>query len=281
MEVGTITKKRRLAYGVHEFWVYHPHIAKRAKAGQFFIVRVHDKSERIPLTIAGVKGDEFRMVVRAVGKSTYEMCAMKEGDKFHDIVGPLGQPSEIKKYGNVLVMGGGVGIATIYPIIKELKEVGNRVEVILAARSAEFVILKDEIEAIADKVYVATDDGSMGFKGLVTDLFKKLLDEGNKYDVVWSVGPTIMMKFTSLIAKEYDIPIWVSINSIMVDGTGMCGACRVHYKGQMKFACVDGPEFDGRYIEWDDLLRRMTFYREEEKEALERYLAKVGEPTWL
>ena len=267
---------------MHDFIIENEDIAKRAKPGQFIIVRTHEKAERVPLTVADTFPEEgaFRMIVRAVGKSTYEMCMMKEGDEFLDIVGPLGNPSEIKYYGKVLLVGGGVGIATLYPIAKALKKAGNELFSILGGRSAEYVIMEKEFSELSE-ILVTTDDGSKGMKGVVTDGIDYLMKKGYKFDVMWAIGPTIMMKYCSLKAKEYGIPIWVSLNSIMVDGTGMCGACRVSVDGEIKFACVDGPEFDGTKVDWDELLKRLNQYKEEEKLALERFLKKVGDTSWL
>lgn len=277
-----ILKKRKLAPGVHDFIIENEDIAKRTKPGQFIIVRTHEKAERIPLTVADTFPEKkaFRMIVRAVGKSTYEMCMMEENDEFLDIVGPLGNPSEIRHYGKVLLVGGGVGIATLYPIAKALKEAGNELFSILGGRSAEYVIMEEEFSEISE-VLVTTDDGSKGIKGVVTDGIDYLIKKGYKFNVMWAIGPTIMMKYCSLKAKEHGIPIWVSLNSIMVDGTGMCGACRVSVNGEIKFACVDGPEFDGTKVDWDELLKRLNQYKEEEKLALDRFLKKVGDTSWL
>ncbi|HCZ06341.1 MAG: ferredoxin/flavodoxin---NADP+ reductase [Thermotogota bacterium] len=274
-----ILRKRRLAEGTHDFWVEAPEVAQHARPGQFLVVRIHEQGERIPLTIADAQDGKVRIVVKAVGKTTYELCSLKEGDELADVVGPLGHPSEIDRFGHVLLVGGGVGIAAIYPIARELKRAGNRVTVILGGRTADQVIMRDEFD-FADRVLITTDDGSLGMKGVVTDAMKVVLDS-DEVDIAWAIGPTIMMKFCALLARERDLKIWTSLNPIMVDGTGMCGACRVSVNGKIRFACVDGPEFDGRFVDWDELLKRLTIYREEEKKALERYLEKVGEPTWL
>ncbi len=279
-----ILKKRKLAHLVHDFVIEAPKIARHAKPGHFIVIRIHERGERIPLTIADVDRDSgtFRMIVRAVGKTTYELCMMKEGDEVLDVVGPLGKPSEIENYGRVLLIGGGVGIATLYPIAKALKEAGNEITSILGGRSAEYVIMQDEFKELGE-IFITTDDGSLGMKGVVTDAMEYLVkDKGMRFDVAWAVGPTIMMKFCSLKGKELGIPkMWVSLNPIMVDGTGMCGACRITVGGEIKFACVDGPEFDGYQVEWDELMRRMNQYKELEKKALERFLEKVGDVSWL
>ena len=279
-----ILKKRKLAPLVYDFVVEAPKIATHAKPGHFIVVRLHERGERIPLTIADTYPEEgsFRMIVRAVGKTTYELCMTREGDEILDVVGPLGKPSEIERFGKVLLIGGGVGIATLYPIAKALKAAGNEITTVLGGRSAEYVIMRDEFEKLGE-VFITTDDGSLGMKGLVTDGMEYLVkDKGMSFDIAWAVGPTIMMKFCALKGKELGIPkMWVSLNPIMVDGTGMCGACRVTVGGEIKFACVDGPEFDGYQVEWDELLRRMDQYKELEKRALERFLEKVGDVSWL
>ncbi|MGC8903355.1 MAG: sulfide/dihydroorotate dehydrogenase-like FAD/NAD-binding protein [Fervidobacterium sp.] len=278
-----IIEKKRLTKGVYEFWISNSFISRRAQPGQFVIIRINDKSERIPLTIAQTDKNNFRIVVKAVGKSTYELCSLEKGFVLNDVVGPLGKSSEIKFYGRVLVIGGGVGIAAVLPIAKALKDVKNRLSVIIGARSNDGLILKDEFE-FADKVIETTDDGSSNFKGTVIDAMKVEL-ESEKYDIIWSIGPAPMMKSASEIAKKYNLPIWVSLNSIMIDGTGMCGGCRIilrnSEKDVIKYVCVDGPEFDGRYVDWEIFIKRLNQYRQQEKIALERYLQQVGDISWL
>jgi ferredoxin--NADP+ reductase len=282
-----IISKSRLAKGTYEFWIDNELIAGNAKPGQFVIIRTSEKGERIPITIADSYDSAFRIVVKAVGKSTIELCMKNEKEQLFDVVGPLGKPSEINYYGKVIVIGGGVGIAAILPIAKALKNAGNVVVVILGAKTSSELILKNEF-AFADKVVVCTDDGSEGIKGTVVDGMLKEF-EIEKPNMIWSVGPAVMMKATSKIASEYNVPIWVSLNAIMVDGTGMCGGCRVllrkeeegSVKEEIKYVCVDGPEFDGRYVDWDSFIRRLQQYREEEKEALEKFLEKVGDISWL
>jgi ferredoxin--NADP+ reductase len=282
-----IISKSRLAKGTYEFWIDNELITGNAKPGQFVIIRTSEKGERIPITIADSYGSAFRIVVKAVGKSTIELCMKNEKEQLFDVVGPLGKPSEINYYGKVIVIGGGVGIAAILPIAKALKNAGNVVVVVLGAKTSSELILKNEF-AFADKVVVCTDDGSEGIKGTVVDGMLKEF-EIEKPNMIWSVGPAVMMKATSKIASEYNVPIWVSLNAIMVDGTGMCGGCRVllrkeeegSVKEEIKYVCVDGPEFDGRYVDWDSFIRRLQQYREEEKEALEKFLEKVGDISWL
>lgn len=275
-----IIKKSKLAPQVYDFVVENEQIASKARAGQFIVVRTTEKGERIPLTIADIYENSFRMVVRAVGKTTYELCMKTENDFLADVIGPLGNPSEIEHFGNVMLIGGGVGIATLLPIAKELKKHNNKLFVVLGGRSKEYVIMLDEFEKFAEEVVVTTDDGSMGLKGVVTDGMNFIMNK-TKIDIAWAVGPTIMMKFCSLKAKEMNLKIWVSLNPIMVDGTGMCGACRVTVDGQMKFACVDGPEFDGAKVDWDELLVRLAQYREEEEQSFKKFKESVGDLSWL
>ncbi|MCD6552033.1 sulfide/dihydroorotate dehydrogenase-like FAD/NAD-binding protein [Thermotoga sp.] len=275
--MNEIVMKKRLAADVFDFWIHTPAVSREARPGQFVVVRLHERGERIPLTIADTNPNEgiFRMVVKVVGKTTHELSLLEEGESILDVVGPLGNPSEIRNYGNVLLVGGGVGIATLYPIARALKKAGNRITAILGARSKGYLIMADEFEEISEVVLV-TDDGSAGMKGVVTDAMDLLLKE-RSFDFCWAVGPTIMMKFCTLKAMEYGVPIWVSLNPIMVDGTGMCGACRVTVCGKIKFACVDGPEFRGEEVDWDELLKRLSQYREQEKLSYERFLKTAGE----
>ncbi|MBT1248211.1 MULTISPECIES: sulfide/dihydroorotate dehydrogenase-like FAD/NAD-binding protein [unclassified Thermosipho (in: thermotogales)] len=277
--LNNIVKKEKLAYGVHLLWIENPIISKKAKPGQFVIFRIHEGGERIPLTISKTKDNMFRVIVKAVGKSTYELCKLKENDYIKDVVGPLGTPSEIKHYGKVLAIGGGVGIAAIAPIVDALINVGNKVDTILAARNKESIILEDEFKN-SDNLYFATDDGSKGEKLFPNQLMERLIKK-EKYDVVWAIGPALMMKTCSEVAKQHNLKIFVSLNAIMVDGTGMCGGCRVRIKDTLKYTCVDGPEFDGRDVDWNSFLTRLSQYKTKEKKALENYLKIVGEPTWL
>ncbi|WP_028843421.1 sulfide/dihydroorotate dehydrogenase-like FAD/NAD-binding protein [Pseudothermotoga elfii] len=276
-----ILKKTKLAPQVYDFIIKNEEIAKRAKPGQFVVVRIGEKGERIPLTIADTYENSFRMVVRAVGKTTYELCMMEEGQHLSDIAGPLGNPSEIDYFGDVMLIGGGVGIATLLPIAKELKRFNNRLHVILGGRNKDYVIMLEEFENLCDELIITTDDGSMGIKGVVTDGMD-LVMKNTKINIAWAVGPTIMMKFCSIKAKELGIEkIWVSLNPIMIDGTGMCGACRVTVDGKMKFACVDGPEFDGEKVDWDELLKRLSQYRDEEEISFGKFKEQVGDLSWL
>ena len=272
----------RIAPKEFDLWVEAPLIAKRAQPGQFVIVRPDEHGERIPLTIADYDRERglIRIIFQAVGKTTAAMAALKAGDAILDVSGPLGTPSEIKKLGTVLMVGGGVGIAALFPILRALKEAGNRVITILGGRSAELVIMREECVAWSDELIITTDDGSLGGKGLVTDAMKQVVAAGEKVDQCWAVGPVVMMKFCAKTAAELGLPIWVSMNPIMVDGTGMCGCCRLTVGGKIKFGCVDGPEFDGSLVDWDEFTNRMTQYREEEKASMDRHEAEAGCASW-
>ncbi|OAA29746.1 dihydroorotate dehydrogenase [Kosmotoga arenicorallina S304] len=276
-----ITKKAKLAAGIYDFSIEHSTLPNFAKPGQFLIIRIDEKGERIPLTIAGVSKNAVRIIVKCVGKSTYKLATLKENDEILEVIGPLGNPSEIDFYGKVCVVGGGVGIAPLMPIIKALKSTGNKITTIIGASTAEQLILLDEIGKMSDELIITTDDGSAGSKGLVTHRLEELLNKGCRFDRIWAIGPTIMMKFVSAIALREEIPCWVSLNPIMVDGTGMCGACRVEVGGEMKFACVDGPEFDGRFVNWNELIKRLHQYQEKEKLSLELFKKEVGDLSWL
>ncbi len=278
-----ILEKERIAPKEYDMWINAPRVVNHVKPGQFVVIRTHKKGERIPLTVADFdrENGKIRLIFQAVGKTTYEMAAMKVGDSFSDVVGPLGTPSEIKKHGTVLMIGGGVGIAALFPIIRGLKQMGNKVITILGGRTSDLVIMKKECAEYSDEMIITTDDGSEGIKGVVTDGMKAVVNRGDHVDYAWAIGPTIMMKFSALTAKDLGIPIWVSLNPIMVDGTGMCGACRVTVNGNIKFACVDGPEFDGHGVSWDELMARLKQYKDQEKISLEKYLSEVGETSWL
>lgn len=272
-----IVDKRLLAPNIYLMDVEAPRVAKSAKPGQFLIVKMHEKGERIPLTICDYDADKgtVTIVFQTLGTSTKEMAKFEKGDSFADFVGPLGQPSEMvhEDLGNlknkkIMFIAGGVGTAPVYPQVKWLHERGISADVIVGSKSKNMLILEEEMRKVAGNLYVATDDGSYGFKGLVTDLLKKLVqDEGKHYDLVVAIGPMIMMKFVSKLTEELGIHTIVSLNPIMVDGTGMCGACRVTVGGETKFACVDGPEFDGHLVDFDEAMRRQAMYKSEEAQA--------------
>lgn len=261
-----ILKKKKLNEAVELMVVQAPFVARSCQPGQFIILRPDEKGERIPLTIADYDREKetVTIIYQVVGYSTQLLSAKQEGDTIPDFVGPLGKPSELKKHKRVLGIGGGVGAAPLYPQIRKLHEMGVAVDVILGGRSKEFIILDKEFEAICDNVYYATDDGSKGKKGFVTDVLNDLLNEGKEYDEVIAIGPLVMMRAVVNITKPKNIPTAVSLNPIMIDGTGMCGGCRVTVGGETKFACVDGPDFDGFLVDFDECMRRQGMYKEEE-----------------
>ena len=276
-----IAKKRNLADQITEYVVQAPLVARAAQAGQFAVIRLHERGERIPLTLADWDPDcgTITLVVQAVGKTTMEMEErFHEGDSLADVVGPLGEPSEIEDYGTVVCVAGGVGIAPIYPVARALKEAGNEVICIAGARTRGLLFWLDRLAQVCDELIVTTDDGSHGRKGLVTEPLKELLEK-ERVARAWAIGPAIMMKFCSLACQEAGVPIIVSLNPIMVDGTGMCGACRVEVDGRVRFACVDGPEFRGDQVNWDLLMARLAAFKEEERCALEQFKAALEEAT--
>lgn len=268
-----IIEKRPLNETTDLLSVYAPHIAKKAKPGQFIIFRTNERSERIPLTIAGYDAERgsVTIIFQKVGKSTMELGALSVGDEILDFVGPLGTPSELDGYKSVAVIGGGLGCAIAYPQAKYLHDTGACVDIIAGFRTKDLIILEDEMKETSDDLVVVTDDGSNGKQGLVTNALKEKIEAGRKYDLVIAIGPPVMMKFVSLLTKEYGIKTIVSMNPIMIDGTGMCGGCRVTVGGKIKFACIHGPDFDGHEVDFDELIRRNRTYSEQEKEATREY----------
>jgi len=264
-----ILEKQILSDNVKLMKIKAPLVAKKAQAGQFIILRINEKGERIPLTIADYNRNKgtVTIIFMEVGKTTKQLGTMKKGDMILNFAGPLGQPTEIEKYGTAVMIGGGVGIAPLYPIVRALKQAGNHVISILGARNKSLLMLEKEIDEFSDKLYIATDDGSKGHKGFVSDVLQKFIDDSEKIDIVWAIGPIIMMKVVANLTKKYDIKTIVSLNPIMVDGTGMCGGCRVSVGGETKFACVDGPEFDGHLVDFDNLMLRNRRFVCEEEEA--------------
>ena len=250
-----------------------PHVARKARAGQFVIVIATEHGERIPLTIADsdAAAGTITLIFQEVGKSTMEMGQLEVGDGFYSVAGPLGHPTEIENYGTVVCVAGGVGIAPMYPIARDLKAAGNHVISIIGARTKELLFWEEKMAGVSDELVVCTDDGSYGRKALVTEPLKELLQAGAPVVKVWAIGPTVMMKFVSLTTKPFDVPTIVSLNTIMIDGTGMCGGCRVAMTEGAKFVCVDGPEFDGHLVDWNNLLSRVQFYRDEEKAAIDHW----------
>ena len=262
-----IVEKKVLSENVKLMKIKALLVAKKAKAGQFIILRIDETGERIPLTIADFdkKKGTITIIFMEVGKTTKKLGTLNVGDSIVNFAGPLGVPSEVKKYGTVVMIGGGVGIAPLYPVVKALKEEKNHVISILGARNKSLLMLEKEIDAVSDELFIATDDGSKGHKGFVSDVLQKLINEKPRIDMVMAIGPVIMMKVVADLTKKYDIKTLVSLNPIMVDGTGMCGGCRVSVGGETKFACVDGPEFDGHLVDFKNLmLRNRRFVKEEE-----------------
>jgi ferredoxin/flavodoxin---NADP+ reductase len=272
-----ILEKQILSDNVKLMKIKAPLVAKKAQPGQFIILRIDEEGERIPLTIADYdrKKETITIIFMEVGKTTKQLGMMNKGDSLLNFAGPLGIPSEIEKFGTVVCIGGGVGIAPLYPIIKALKQEGNKVISILGARNKSLLMLEKEITKVSDELHIATDDGSKGIKGFVTTVLQKLIDSGEKIDIVWAIGPVIMMKVVSDLTKKYDLKTIVSLNPIMVDGTGMCGGCRVTVGGKIKFACVDGPEFDGHQVDFENLMLRNRRFIDEEKHACKLAGVKV------
>lgn len=274
--MNKVVSKRQFSENVVGLDIEAPRIAKARKAGHFVMVRVDEKGERIPLTIssADVQRGTITLVIQKVGVSSRKLTALEPGDMVHDLVGPLGHATEVKKYGTVLCCGGGVGVAPLLPIVEAMKAAGNRVISVIAARNKELVILEDQIRAHSDEVLVMTDDGSYGRKGLITEGMESII-EREKIDQAVIIGPGIMMKFASLTTKKHNIPSIASLNTIMVDGTGMCGACRVTVGGKTRFVCVDGPEFDAHEVDFDEMLSRLNGYKDEEQKADQEYSCQV------
>ena len=278
-----IVKKRDLTPLISLMEVYAPRMASSAKPGQFLIVRAHDRGERIPLTICDFDKDAgtVTIVTQVVGASSRQICHLEEGDFFTDFAGPLGEPSEfIHKSADelsamkFLFIAGGLGTAPVYPQVKFLHSMGASVDVIIGAKNRDMLIFEKEMKSVCRNLYICTDDGSYGEKGLVTDLMKKVLDSGEKYDHMVAIGPMIMMKFVTIAAKPYNIPLTVSLNTLMVDGTGMCGACRVTVAGKTRFACVEGPEFNAYEVDFEEAMRRQGMYKSIESEL--DHKCKIG-----
>lgn len=270
--MNKIIRKIQYSEKVYRFDVEAPLIAKSRKAGNFVIIRVDANSERMPLTIADadIEKGTITLVVQKVGLSSTKLCNLNEGDEIHDVVGPLGNPTHIENYGTVLCAGGGVGVAPMLPIIKALKAAGNRVLSVIAGRSKDLVIMEDEVRESSDELIIMTDDGSYGEKGVVTVGMEKLIKQEH-IDKAFAIGPPIMMKFCCLLTQKYNLPTDVSLNTIMVDGTGMCGACRLTIGGKTKFVCIDGPEFDGALVDWDEMFKRMGTFKDAEREEMEHF----------
>jgi ferredoxin--NADP+ reductase len=272
-----ILDARQLASDVKWFRIEAPLVAKHRQPGQFVILRLSETGERIPLTIAHSDAKEgiIELIVKAIGKTTVELCRKEKGDTISDVMGPLGKPTEIEKVGHAVVVGGGVGTAVIYPLAAALRAAGNYVSAITGGRTKELVVLEEELKEVSDVVYATTDDGSYGFKGTVADKLKELMDDKKRpIGAIYCAGPVPMMRAIAELTRPYGIKTIVSLNPIMVDGTGMCGGCRVSVGGKTQFACVDGPEFDGHEVDFSELADRLTAYREQEAVALQRMEAE-------
>lgn len=255
-----------------------PALVAKAKAGQFVILRVNEHGERVPMSIAGLdkKKGLLTIIYQVVGKTSALMTTVPGGGELSDCVGPLGVPSHVEKWGTACLVGGGIGIAPIYPIAQAYKEAGNKVITIIGARSKDLLFYEEEHRAVADELHVCTDDGSYGHHGFVSDVLKKLLDAGSKIGMIMAIGPVPMMKVVTNLTRSYQVPTWVSLNPLMIDGTGMCGGCRVSIGGETRFACVDGPDFDGHKVDFDLLSKRLGAYRDQERKAMKHFLAEPG-----
>jgi ferredoxin--NADP+ reductase len=271
--MNKILRKEKLTSDAYLIELKAAQIARKIQPGQFVIIRIDEKGERIPLSLADydVQKGTITIIFLATGKTTLKLASLKAGDMITDLVGPLGKPSETANFGHVILCGGGLGIAPLYPIAKQLKKQGNTVTVIIGARSESLLFYEEKLKRVSDQIYVTTDDGSKGLKGFVTDQLQSLLNKRIKIDRVVAIGPAIMMKAVADVTRSYSIKTIVSLNSICVDGTGLCGACRVEVDGKTKFTCVDGPEFDGHQVDFELLMKRLNIYLPEEKRSKELY----------
>lgn len=274
-----ILKKEMVAPALHLVEIDAPEVARKSEAGHFVILRLHEKGERIPLTIADFNRDKgtITCVFQEAGKSTKELGSLNEGDSIMDFVGPMGTPSQIVKYGWIICTGGGVGVAPIYPIARALKEAGNKITGIIGARNKNLIFWEEKMAGVCNELLVTTDDGSYARKGFVTDVLKDIFEKKGHPDLCIAIGPLPMMSAVCSLTKKYGIKTIVSLNSIMVDGTGMCGSCRVTVAGETRFACVDGPEFDGHQVDFDEMARRSVIYRPQEQLSLELYKKKAAQ----
>lgn len=261
-----VVSKKKLAPNITRFSVQAPAVAESRKPGQFVVIRACEEGERVPLTIvdSDPEAGTIDLIIQDAGYSTHQLCGMEPGDNLLDVLGPLGKPTDIDNYGTVVCVGGGVGTAVIYPIVKAMKEEGNEVITIIGARTKELVILEEELKEFSDELIVTTDDGSYGIEGFGSTVLKNMLEEGREIDFVVAIGPTLMMKAVAEVTRPYEIKTIVSLNSIMIDGTGMCGGCRVTVGDETKFACVDGPEFDAHLVDFDEQIARHQYYKDQE-----------------
>ena len=276
MKKYEIAKKRVLTPEVSEISVYAPLVAAKAKAGQFIILRVDEKGERIPLTISSADQGLVTVIYQKVGATTLALDGLEEGDCLHDFVGPLGKPTEVEDLGRVAVLGGGLGCAIALPVARALHEAGNQVDLIAGFRTKDIVILEEEMSKACTDLHMCTDDGSYGYHGFVTGKLEELIAGGAHFDHVFAIGPLMMMKFACKTTEKYQIPTTVSMNPIMIDGTGMCGGCRLTVGGEVKFACVDGPDFDGHQVDFDEVIARNATYRDFEARAKEKHTCRLG-----
>ncbi len=276
--MNEILEKRELAENILLIKVYNPRIAEKAHPGNFVILRTHKNGERFPLTIgdSDIEEGTITLIFMVVGRSTHHLGTLEVGDRILNLLGPLGNHFEVKNYGTVVVVGGGIGIAVAYPEAKALSKAGNRVISIIGARNQDLLLLEDELRELSDELYITTDDGSKGHKGFVTDVLQKLIDDGEEIDLVTTIGPPIMMKVVSNVTRPHDIKTIVNLNPIMLDGTGMCGGCRVSVGGQTLFACVDGPSFDGHEVDFNLLMSRLGQFRDQEAESVDTHECNLG-----
>ena len=273
----TIVSKEKLAPQISRFSVEAPEIARSRKPGQFVVIRAEETSERVPLTIvdSDPEAGTIDLIIQDAGFSTHCLTCFQEGDALIDVLGPLGKPTDIEKYGTVVCVGGGVGTAVLYPIAKALKEAGNTVITINGARNKELVILEEELAAVSDELIITTDDGSYGIKGFGSTVLQEMIDEGKEIDFVVAIGPTIMMKAVAEVTRPYQIPTIASLNAIMIDGTGMCGGCRVTVGEEVKFACVDGPEFDAHLVDFEEQIAKHHYYDEEQACQIDKLIEEA------
>jgi ferredoxin--NADP+ reductase len=271
-----IARKKALTPEISQISVYAPLVAAKAKAGQFIILRVDEEGERIPLTISSAVDGLVTVIYQKIGGTTMALDELNEGDCLQDFVGPLGQPTEVNDLGRAAVLGGGLGCAIALPVARALHEAGNQVDLIGGFKTHDIVILEEEMAEACTDLHICTDDGSYGYHGFVTGKLEKLIESGVKFDHVFAIGPLMMMKFACKLTEKYNIPTTVSMNPIMIDGTGMCGCCRLTVDGEVKFACVDGPDFDGHKVDFDEVIARNATYLEQETKAREKHLCRLG-----
>ena len=276
MKKYEIAAKKVLTPEISQISVYAPLVAAKAKAGQFIILRVDEEGERIPLTISSAQDGLVTVIFQKIGGTTMALDQLNEGDCLQDFVGPLGQPTEVEDLGRVAVLGGGLGCAIALPVARALHQAGNQVDLIGGFKTKDIVILEEEMSQACTDLHICTDDGSYGYHGFVTGKLEKLIESGVKFDHVFAIGPLLMMKFACKHTEKYNIPTTVSMNPIMIDGTGMCGCCRLTVDGEVKFACVDGPDFDGHKVDFDEVIARNATYLEQETKAREKHLCRLG-----